>query len=132
MTPAEFDTSWQRLRQRFGDKACDGEFKRLIALECGAMQAHAFSRICDFMIGTRKHTAPPLLQDFRDARVREEKQRFEADVRGASDAFERRPMSEILKRLGYAEARTASEAVETEREILRMQAQIAKAEGGGA
>ena len=121
----------QRLRERFGEKAFDAEFITLVNREVRDLPDYDLVRMVDVFIGTRAHNRPPLIQDFREARMAFEKQRFEAEVRNAArcwDGIQKRPMKEILTRLGYAEANTVWEAVELEREILRLKRQLEEAE----
>lgn len=126
MTPMTFDAQMNRLQVRFGNRAIDEEFSRLVWRECASMLDEAFIRFVDVMIGSRTHTKAPLLAEFREARLAEEKHRFNRDVQGAAQAFEHgwsdKPTSQILHELGYTGCKTLVEAMELEihrRQILR-------------
>jgi hypothetical protein len=117
MTPATFNAQMKRLTTRFGLKALDQEFCSLVWRACSEMSDGGFITFCDVLIGSRKHTDPPRLQEFRDAVLAEQ---------------QRKPMPEILTRLGYPSCKTLWDAVEVEREIIRMQRQVEAADKGGA
>lgn len=84
----EFDFQWKRLKGRFGDKALDDEFKKLCSLEVADMEASDFRESVNVWIGERHHTKPPLLIDFRTARVIRAKKSFTNDVNAASTKWE--------------------------------------------
>lgn len=126
MTNVEFVTHWQRLINRFGPKAMDPELERLTALEVCVMSALAWSNAVDAWIGSRKHTDPPRLAEFREAKLAEERARFQRDLKAAVDAYETRPLNEVLKRLGYGGCKTLWDAVEIEK--LRRQTRRANGE----
>lgn len=100
MTQAFFLQQVKRLQVRFGERALDAEFVQLIWREVHEMSEHAFQRFCDVMIGSRSHNKPPLLSEFREARMQEQKLRFENDVRGASQSLERKAPAEMREHLG--------------------------------
>lgn len=72
-----------RLKDRFGERNFSKEFCLLVAVECKAVPDRDFVDIVNRMIGSRIPTRPPLLVDFREARLGKEKHRFD---HGAHDA----------------------------------------------
>ncbi len=76
-----------RLIDRFGEKNFSKEFSLLVALECKSVPDDVFTQMVNAMIGNRTPNQPPLLQAFRDGRLAYERRKFEADVRGASQAW---------------------------------------------
>jgi hypothetical protein len=123
-----------RLRTRFGDRAFDNELVRLIAAEVHDMSEQGFLRFCDVMIGSRPHTKPPLLTEFREARLKESKRRFEDDLRGATNMLNRKAPEEMRKhrRLILSRDFGGVESVNDALEIARHNLQVAKADKGGA
>lgn len=117
-----------RLKTRFGDRAFDAEFVKLVALEVNTMSEQAFSRTVGTFIGSRKHTDPPRLSEFREARLREEKYAFDQEVRGAANVLDWPAKGGLQRFLAreYPGAKTLNEAVEIQ--ILRNQ--IARADKG--
>lgn len=99
MTKESFLTQWQRLVNRFGAKAMDSELMRLCAVEVDTMSEANFKRTVETWIGSRPHTKPPLLSEFREARIAEEKLAFQNDVRGASNFLNRRAPGEMRSHL---------------------------------
>lgn len=80
MTGEIFAAQVKRLQGRFGMKAFDQQFVDLVWRECREMTDGAFITFVDVIIGSRPHTRPPLLTEFREAkltdsnsRVRQEK-----------------------------------------------------------
>ncbi len=127
-----FNQQVERLKLRFSPKAFDPESTRLIGREVASLDEETFMRIIDFLITSRTHTKPPLLSDFRDARLRSEKQRLERDVDGALRAMERDAsqwstdgLQKYLKQ-HYPGCRTLVDAVNVER--LKIQVKKAKGE----
>ncbi len=115
-----------RLRTRFGDRAFDAEFVHLVAREVCTMSETGFARTCDVFIGSRPTNKPPLLSEFREARIREEKVRFDNEVRGAAQAMNWPAKGGLQRFLAkeYPGAKTLNEAVE----IKRLRNQIEKAD----
>jgi len=127
MTGEIFAEQVKRLQMRFGTKALDQQFVDLVWRECREMSEGALITFVDVMIGSRPHTKPPLLQDFRDARLAEAKRKFESDVRGAVREFEHPSARGGLKKflaMNYPGCKTLWDAVEVERLKIR----IAKAD----
>lgn len=81
MLPEDFNEQWQRLIERFGVKAMDNEFKKLVVIEVRDMTIFAFKQAVDVWIGSRPHNRPPLLTEFREARLNREQSKLKADVR---------------------------------------------------
>jgi hypothetical protein len=86
MTRENFDEQLSRLRFRFGDRNFDPEFIKLLAKEVQSMPDHDLTRMVSDFIGSRPATRPPLLVDFREARIQIEKYKFTREVQGAADA----------------------------------------------
>lgn len=87
MTEDFFRSQIERLRIRFGAKAFDSEFIRILGLEIAMVSDEFFRRTVDTWIGTRKNNNPPLLTDFREARIASEKSKFQVEVKKASEGF---------------------------------------------
>jgi hypothetical protein len=68
MTLDEYRDQIERMKRRFGQKAFDEEFIKLVWREVKDMSQYDFVRTADVMIGTRNHTRPPSIVDFREAR----------------------------------------------------------------
>jgi hypothetical protein len=102
-----------RLRTRFGDKNFDNEFVKLVAAEVHDMSESGFKRFCDVLIGSRTAHKPPLLSEFREARIKENEVRFRNDVAGATRALNdpriAKPISEVLHR-EFGKVESVSEA----------------------
>lgn len=62
-----FGEQIKRLRARFGDKAFDQEFCRILALEVRDITPMALVLVTTWLIGSRPPSRPPLLADFQDA-----------------------------------------------------------------
>lgn len=121
-----FGEQVQRLRSRFGEKAFDNELCRLIALEVKEMHPHDFVRTVDVMIGSRPHSKPPLLSEFREARLQAEKMKHQQELRQAVETFNHPAKSDGLRRflaMNYPGAKTLWEAVQIQ--VLRNQVERA-------
>lgn len=119
---AQFD----RLRARFGDKAFDKEFIALAMREVSTMHPHDFTRFVDVMIGSRPHSKPPLLSEFREARLQAEKMKHQQELRQAVETFNHPAKSDGLRRflaMNYPGAKTLWEAVQIQ--VLRNQVERA-------
>jgi len=81
------DECWNRQKERlinhFGEKHYSREFCLLLAVECKSTPDSEFVHIVDTMIGSRPAHRPPLLQDFREARISLEKLRLQRDLHDA-------------------------------------------------
>lgn len=128
MTPDFFNQQISRMHLRFGEKAFDPEFTKLVAREVSAMQNEDFMRLVDFMIGSRKHNMPPTLTDFRESRIAIEKRAFSREVGGAARAMDRQWQGGLHAYLAkeYPGAKTLNDAVAIQIEKNR----IARAMGG--
>lgn len=126
MTHEAYVKQVQRLFERFGRKNFDDEFVNLVWREVLQLTDEQFKRICDFFIGSRTPTKPPLLQDFRDQRVREEKHAFTREVQAASNAMNW-PQAGLKAFLAkhYPGCKNLNEAVE----VRKIHRAIARAEG---
>lgn len=98
MTPQDFVADMTRLRQRFGDRAFDQSFADLVWREVHDMSAQAFTRAVDVWIGSRPHTKPPLLSEFREARMNETKRKLDQDTREAVRRVGSvKPLADVLR-----------------------------------
>lgn len=91
MNSAFFQMQVNRLITRFGQKALDPEFIKLAWREVHDMSETGFARFVDVMIGSRTANKPPLLSEFREARINEQKRKFDEDIRGAAQALRKVP-----------------------------------------
>ena len=89
MSPEFFSQQLHRLRLRFGEKAFDPEFTKLVLREVSPMANDDFLHMIDVMIGSRKHNHAPTLTDFREQRYKSEKEGFNRLCEGAHKALER-------------------------------------------
>lgn len=126
-----FVTQIKLLQDRFGEKAFNKSFVDLIWREVCTMNDNDFARTCEVFIGSRPHNKPPLLTEFREARLRYEKFAFERDLQGAAKVLNhpalRKPIAEILHRdFG------AVESVKDAFEIARLKLKTQKSDGEGA
>lgn len=113
-----------RLRIRFGETAFDTEFVKLVVNEVSTMSEYGFKRSCDIWIGSRTRNKPPLLSEFREARLNEERVKLDNDTRAVSNVLNHPAKFGGLKKYlaaNFPEAKTLSKAVEQRREqiILR-------------
>ncbi len=119
MTQDVFEYQLQLLKTRFGDRAFDEAFTAQVAAEVASMSNEAFVRLVNVLIGTRAHNRPPLIVDFREARIAEQNRSFQREVAGASNVLNHPANSEGLKRILNARGvESLAEAIENER--LRM------------
>lgn len=87
MTEMYFISQIDRLKRRFGERHFDPEFVKLCALESHTMSDLALQRAVDVWIGNRSHNKPPLLSDFREVRLSEEKLRMNRDINHATSVI---------------------------------------------
>lgn len=99
MTEIFFKDQIRRMKERFGDRAFDNQLVMLIWSECHDLPEATFRRTCDVFIGSRSHNKPPLLSEFREARLAEEKLKFQNDLKGATNFVERKAPEEMRKHL---------------------------------
>lgn len=128
MIRSEFDDQIKRLRVKFGDKAFDPETVALIATECITLKSEEFAKIASFFLGTRKHINPPMLPDFKEAKLRAEKLAFNREVDSAADTMSSPPWQGGLKAFlakEYPGCKTLWEAVE----VRKLHRAIAVSEG---
>jgi hypothetical protein len=86
MSPVFFFEQWRRLQNKFG-KNMDDELKALVSEEVKNMSEPGFKRAVDVWIGSRTVNKPPLLSEFREARLIEERQRFRNETAAAARGF---------------------------------------------
>lgn len=125
MTEEFFLPQILRLRARFGQKAFDNEFSRLLASEMKDVSDQDFLTIVNRMLSERKHTNPPVMMDFREAKHRLSQGRFNAEVdRTATNLFW--PAGSLGRALHehYPGAKDLKEAME----IARLKQRIKKAD----
>lgn len=119
MTMEFFLQQWQRLVNRFGAKAMDEELRRLCAIEVDVMGEGEFLNAVNVWIGSRTHMRPPLLTDFREARLAVEKRKLSKEVNAATVQLrEPKEMQEHLSKtlsLNYGPVESVAEAVEVAR-----------------
>lgn len=112
MTRDFFILQIERLKTRFGAKAFDPEFIRILGLEVASVPDEFFRMTVSTWIGTRRHNNPPLLTDFREARLAFEKGTFNKMVTKAAEAFEYKPFKDIMRK--HYNVDTREEAFELE------------------
>lgn len=117
MTQGEFLEQIERLKTKFGSKIYDPETTRILGAEVSGIRGNSFKRYVDQWIGSRKPNFPPLLVDFREARIAAEKERFEETVRQVDKTL-KGDLKEVLRK--HYKVDTLSEAMELERFKLRM------------
>lgn len=118
----------ERLKRRFGEKNFDPEFIKLVANEVRAMTDYDFVRFCDVLIGTRSPNRPPLISDFREARIAADKASFARMVSDGAKILEHPAKGDGLKKVlkeQFGNVLSVTDAIEWK----RMQNQIAKANG---
>lgn len=122
MTEAFFKDQVRRLRTRFGDKAFDTEFVLLVWREVRDMSEAGFARAVEIMIGSRTPLKSPLLSDFREARLNEEKLKLQNDLRGAAQILNRKAPEEMRRHLNSVLGREygATDSVVDALEIARL------------
>lgn len=119
-----FLTHIKLLQNRFGEKALNKSFVDLVWREVCTMSDFGFARTCEVFIGSRPHTKPPLLTDFREARLRDEKREFDNQVRDAASAMDwpaRGGLQRFLTATYGSECKTLNQAVEMQIELNRME-----------
>lgn len=122
MTPDFFNQQVNRLKIRFGDKAFDSEFVKLIGREVSDMSNDMFMVLVDRMIAERRPHEKPLVSDFREMRKQMEQNRFRREVSAAVAVFNAPApgdVREVLNRAGYEGCQSIKEAFELQ--ILRNQ-----------
>lgn len=117
MTEDFFRLQVERLKSHFGAKAFSYEFIRILGLEVAPIGDEFFRRTVDTWIGNRRNNNPPLLVDFREARIAFEKSRFQAEVSRASDTFHH-GLKEVLRKQYNVDS--LAEAIELERLKLKL------------
>lgn len=65
MTSTEFSFQINRLKSRFGPKAFDDEFTKLIWSEVHNLHSSTLTNAVNSMLGRRRPSDPPLLDDFK-------------------------------------------------------------------
>ena len=125
MTHEVWLTQKARLIDRFGKNNFSPEFSLLVSIECRQLPDSALREIVDALIGNRKPSNPPLIQDFRDARLAFERREFDRDANGARNALDWPAKDGLQKYLtkAFPGCKTINEAIE----VRRLQVQIEKA-----
>ena len=124
-----FKKQIERLKARFGEKAFDVEFVTLVAHEVHEMSEMGFARTVDVFIGSRTANKPPLLSEFREARLAEGKRHFDNEVRAASNFVYRKAPEEMKVPLTKALFKDfgAVDSVSDALQIARMRVRASKA-----
>jgi len=122
MTQEFFRTQLTRLRTRFGERNVDQEFVQLVWREVHDMSEASFKRFCDVLIGSRSANKPPLLSEFREARMNEQKLKFDNDVKAATQMLKRQAPEEMRKHMRQVLSRDfgAVESITDALEIARL------------
>lgn len=122
MTPLDFDRGIKRLITRFGERNFDAEFIKLVWSEVHDMSDSGFQRFVDVLIGSRTANKPPLLSEFREARMQEQKIKFQNDVAGAANFLQRKAPEEMRKsmRLALSKEFGGVESVGDAMEVARL------------
>ena len=118
----------ERLKRRFGEKNFDPEFIKLVANEVRTMTDYDFIRCCDVWIGTRNPNKPPLIADFREARIAADKAAFTRVVSDGTKILDHPATGDGLKKIlkeQFGNVLNVTDAIEWK----RMQNQIDKANG---
>lgn len=115
-----------RLKSRFGDKAFDSEFVILAAREFAPMAEGNVIRAVDVWVGNRPANRPPLITDFRDARLAEAKVRVDYAATEAMRGFERGPKGSIesfrrIMRPLVGHVESVAEAIEIRKHQIRIE-----------
>lgn len=124
MTNTCWDHQKSRLIDRFGKNNFSSEFSLLVAIECRSIPDHVFVDMVGAMIGARKPSDPPLIRDFRDARLAYERREYERNLYGAARAMHSPVLSRGLQDyLGnhFPGCKTIMEAVEVRRHQIEIQ-----------
>jgi hypothetical protein len=116
-----FDEHVPRLATRFGEKAFDVEFKKLLAREMASLPNDEFIKIVEIMIGTRPPNRPPVLTDFREMRLQAEKSLLSRETRWAATELKKvqANLPEVFEKAGYGKISNISEALEIAKIKLR-------------
>lgn len=111
-----FDTQIKRLKLRFGEKAFDPEFARLVGREVWTLNDNQFVYLVDVLIGSRPHSRPPTITDFREMRLQSEKGAMARNTTHAfeSAARERPDLREVLKKTGFDGCESVMDAVKSQ------------------
>lgn len=134
MTLPFFETQTRRLITRFSNKAFDQEFLQLVWREVCDMSEAGFGRYVDVLIGSRTHLKPPLLSEFREARLNEQKLKLQNDIRGAGQFLERKApaaMKEHVRKVLSSEF-GAVNSVKDAFEVARLKLLKKRDDDGGA
>jgi hypothetical protein len=118
MTQSFFLAQMSRLRMRFGGKSFDGEIVKLLSREVAKLPESFFLTIIDTWIGTRKTSNPPLLTEFREARLAFEKGNLAKECIEASKGFQN-GLKAVLRQNYNVD--TLQEAFELEKLKLQLQ-----------
>lgn len=135
MTFDFFKSQIDRLKLRFGEKAFDPEFIRLLHKEVNPMSNQSFVHVVDVLIGSRPASRPPLLIDFREMRIKIEKEDFNKVVNGAVKTVYNPANHNGLKSYlakEYPGCNSLWEAVEVERLRIKVKRAMEQPDDGGA
>lgn len=123
MTEIFYITQIDRLKRRFGDKNFDAEFIKLAGFEAKLMSDTWFQKTVDTWIGSRAPNKPPLLSEFKEARLSEERIRLNNMTRDAGQVLSHPAKAEGLKKIlkeQFGNAQSVMDAVE----LLRLKKEL--------
>lgn len=126
-----FNKQIDRLKVRFNEKHFDLEFTRLAWLEVKAMSESRFIWQVNTWLGSKPVNKPPMMAEFTEARLAEEKLKRSGEAAAASRAFHSRdtkPISEVLKP-HFGQVTSIQEALEIAR--MKIRTQNGEDPGGG-
>lgn len=123
MTEDFYLSQIKRLQIHFGAKAFNSETVKIFAREVAPVSNEFFRDQVDRWIGTKKHTEPPRLAEFKESKLAFDKRSFVADCRKASEGFNN-GLKEVLRKVYKVDS--LKEAFEME----RLKARLGDKDGG--
>lgn len=127
MTEDFFLSQVKRLQIHFGTRSFNSESIRVFAREIAIVSDEFFRNLVDTWIGSRKTTNPPLLPDFREAKLTYERNNLKREVRDASVGFSN-SLKDVLRDVYKVD--TLKEAFELEALKLKLGGLDGKKERG--
>lgn len=123
MTEDFYLSQIKRLQIHFGPKAFNSENVRIYGREIAIVSDEFFRNLVDTWIGSRKNGQPPLLPDFREAKLTFERNNLKRECREASGGFNN-GLKEVLRKVYKVDS--LKEAFELE----RLKARLGDKDGG--
>lgn len=99
MTEIFFLSQIDRLKRRFGEKHFDMEFVKLASFEAHKMSDEWFQRAVDAWVGSRSVSKPPLIAEFKEAKLKEEKYRLDNITKEAARSLDLPAQNDSLKKI---------------------------------